>query len=48
MEHLPRIDEHHKRVGATPERTWEAVVEFARGRLGRPAPAAFASAPPLK
>ena len=43
MEPLPYIDEHRTRVGATPERTWDAVVRLARGRLARPAPAAFAA-----
>jgi hypothetical protein len=28
-------------VHATPERTWDAVVRMARGRLSRPAPAVF-------
>jgi hypothetical protein len=41
MESLPYIDEHRTRVGASPERTWYAVVQLARGRLARPAPAAF-------
>src|SRR5262245_30814327 len=43
MERLPYIDEHYTRVGATPERTWDAVVRIARGRLARPAPKAFAA-----
>src|SRR5439155_25663140 len=43
MERLPYIDEHRRRVAATPERTWDAVVQLARGRLSRPAPAAFAA-----
>lgn len=41
MEGLPYVDEHRTRVSATPERTWDAVVRLARGRLARPAPAAF-------
>ena len=43
MERLSYIDEHRTRVGATPERTWDAVVQLARGRLARPAPEAFAT-----
>jgi hypothetical protein len=43
MDLLPPIDEHRRRVGATSERTWDAVVRLARGRLARPAPAAFAA-----
>lgn len=43
MESLPYIDEHRTRVGASPERTWDAVVRLARGRLARPAPGAFAA-----
>jgi hypothetical protein len=43
MEPLPFIDEHRTRVGATPERTWDAVVQLTRRRLTRPAPAAFAA-----
>ncbi len=43
MESLPLIDEHRTRVSASPERTWDAVVRFVRGRLARPAPAAFAA-----
>ena len=38
---LPFVDEHHRHVGATAERTWAAVAEFVRRRLTRPAPAAF-------
>src|SRR4051812_28559651 len=36
MEPLPYIDQHRRRVGATPERTWDAVVKLARGRLAPP------------
>lgn len=43
MESLPYIDEHRTHIGASPERTWAAVVRLARGRLAHPAPAAFAS-----
>lgn len=43
MELLPHIDKHCRRVGATPERTWEAVLRLVRARLTRPAPAAFAA-----
>jgi hypothetical protein len=43
MESLPLIDEHRTRVSASPERTWDAVVRLARGRLARPAPATFAA-----
>lgn len=43
MEPLPSIDEHRRVVAATPERTWDAVVQLVRGRLTRPAPAAFAA-----
>ena len=43
MESLPYIDEHRTRVSASPERTWDAVVRLARGRLAHPAPAAFAA-----
>jgi hypothetical protein len=41
MDPLPFIDEHRTHVDATAERTWDAVVRLARGRLGRPAPCAF-------
>ena len=37
------VDEHRRSVAATPQRTWDAVVEFVRVRLTRPAPAAFAA-----
>lgn len=43
MESLPYIDEHRTRVGASPERTWDAVVRLARGRLAHPAPVVFAA-----
>ena len=43
MELLSFVDEHRRRVGATPERTWDAVMQFVRDRLTRPAPAAFAA-----
>jgi hypothetical protein len=43
MEPLPYVDEHRTTVAASPERTWDAVVALARGRLGRPAPKVFAS-----
>jgi hypothetical protein len=41
MESLPYIDEHRTHVGASPERTWDAVVRLARGLLAHPAPVAF-------
>src|SRR5688500_6683512 len=41
MDRLPYVDEHRMLVRATPERRWDAVVQFARERLGRPAPRAF-------
>jgi hypothetical protein len=43
VEPLPYVDEHRRRVSATLERTWEAVVQLVRNRLTRPAPAAFAA-----
>lgn len=41
MSPLPFIDEHRRRVAASPERTWDALLRFSRKRLGRPAPKAF-------
>jgi hypothetical protein len=41
LEPLPFIDEHRIGVSATPERVWAALQRLARGRLSRPAPAAF-------
>jgi hypothetical protein len=38
---LPYIDEHRLEVRATPERTWDAVVQFVQDRLTRPAPVSF-------
>lgn len=43
MEHLPFVDEHHTRVRATSERTWQAVMQLARGALARPAPTVLAA-----
>lgn len=40
---FPYVDEQRRRVGATPERTWAAVVQLVRGRLTRPTPAVFAA-----
>jgi hypothetical protein len=41
MGHLPAVDVHARRVAATPERTWDALVKWAGSGLTRPAPAAF-------
>jgi hypothetical protein len=41
MDPPPYVDVHRAHVGATPERTWDAVLQLTRGRLGRPAPGAF-------
>ena len=39
---LSYVDEHRRQVRATPERTWDAVVQFVHEQLTRPAPAFFA------
>jgi hypothetical protein len=41
MEPLPYVDVHSRRVSATPERTWDALVHLVRSRMTDPAPAAF-------
>jgi hypothetical protein len=41
MSLLPFVDEHRRRIGASPERTWAAISELVHRRLARPAPQAF-------
>lgn len=40
MERLPYIDEHAMSIGASPERTWAALVAMLRRVFGRGAPLA--------
>ncbi|MBF5041693.1 hypothetical protein FGE12_04775 [Aggregicoccus sp. 17bor-14] len=44
MEPLPFVDEHSRRVNATPERPWKALVGLVRSRMSDPAARAFVAA----
>ncbi len=41
MDSLPFVDEHSRHLRATPERAWEALMQFTSRTLERAAPATF-------